>query len=46
MALIFPAHAKERLRERCITEDQVRSALDEPDLSYPHKLATDGGGAP
>ena len=31
----FTAHARDRMRQRYISAEEVRLALDKPDLSYP-----------
>lgn len=36
--MILTSHAKARLRERGITESQVKSVLEAPNISYAHKL--------
>lgn len=38
MALILSSHAKARLRERGITEAQVKSVLEAPEITYPDKI--------
>ena len=37
----YTSHAAERMIERSITERQVRSALEDPDVKYPAKRGSD-----
>lgn len=38
MRIIYLPHARRRMRERDISEDEARATLEEPDVEYPANL--------
>ena len=44
MRIIYLPHARRRMRERDVSEDEARATLEEPDVEYPQQSRAHRGG--